>query len=240
MKKLLFTFSLILAIGLAYGQEKVQDSPAAIAKVSGEDLVRPPSGSFSEILRSLQPTVSVGPSWVTGKDSGYDWEYKSSPRFEIVVGAYRDFIFTEEFNRHWRTRAGIRLRFAGAFEKWKYDSGSGSVIEGKDKINWGYIEAPAEISRKFKFLDRNAFAGLGLSPGLKLYANWKDEDGNKDKLEEVISVNLFITPMVGWQVCEHSEIDISYDFGIESWGGSSTDKKHYFNSVRFAYVHKFY
>ena len=236
MKKLLCAFILVIAIGFAYGQ-KVKDTPSSIATISSDDLEQIPRGSVSEILRSLQPTVSVGPSWATGKDSGTDWEYKFSPRFEFVVGAYRDFIFTEEFNRNWRTRAGIRLRFAGTKEKYRETN---PTYEEDYKINWGYIEAPAEIAYKFDVFGKKAFAGLGLSPGIKLYANWKDEDGNKGKLDDFSGVNLFITPIVGIQICDHSELDLSYDFGVTSFGGSDYYKQHFINSVRVAYVHKFY
>jgi hypothetical protein len=92
MKKLLVSLSLVFAISIAYCQ-KAKYTPTAISTISNEDLEQIPSGSFLETLRSLQPTVSVGPSWSTGKDSGSDWEYKFTPGLEIVAGAYRDFIF---------------------------------------------------------------------------------------------------------------------------------------------------
>ena len=238
MKKLLITFCFVFAISFAYGQ-KVKDTPASIATVSSGDLEQIPSGSFSEILRSIQPTASVGPGWATGKDSGTDWEYKFTPRVEIVIGAYREFIFNENFNKNFRTRAGLRFRFGGTFEKWKY-TGSIYDYEGKNKINWGYIETPAEIAYKFEVFGKTGYAGFGLIPAFKLYANWKDEDGNKEKLEDFKGFNLFISPHVGIQIWKHGEIDLSYDFGTVSWGGSGSDKAHHINSVSGRYIHKFY
>ena len=236
MKKLLITFCFVFAISFAYGQ-KVKDTPASIATVSSGDLEQIPSGSFFEILRSIQPTVSVGPSWATGNYSGAQWEYKFSPRVEIVVGAFRDFNFSESFNKNFRTRAGLRLRFGGTKETWKE---SGVDYEETYKINWGYIEAPAEIAYKFEVFGKGAYAGLGLAPGIKLYGNWKDEEGNKDKLEDIKGGNLFISPIVGIQICDHSELDLAYDFGTVAWGSDDYYKKHHINSVRVAYVHKFY
>ena len=236
MKKLLCAFFLVIAIGFAYGQE-VKDAPSSIATISGDVIERPPSGSFSDILRSIQPTASIGPSWATGNYSGNDWAYKFSPRVEIVVGGYRDFIFSDEFNRKWKTRAGLRLRFGRTSENWKEVAVD---YEESYKINWGYIEVPVEIAYKFEVFGKKAFGGIGLSPGIKLYANWKDEEGYKDKLEDIKGGNLFISPLVGIQLCDHSELGVSYDFGIVAWGESDYYKKHHINSIRVAYVHKFY
>ncbi len=238
MKKLFISFSLVFAVSIAYCQ-KVHETPAAIATVTGEDLVQIPSGSFTEILRSLQPSVSVGPSWATGKDSGPNWEYKFAPGLEIVAGAYRDFNFSENFNGKFRTRAGLRFRFGGTTEKWML-RGSLEDYEGKGKINWGYIEVPAEIDYKLNVFGKRTYAGFGLTPAFKLYANWKAEDRDKEKLEEFKGFNLFLSPKVGIQLCDHGELDLSYDFGTISWGGSGEDKAHHINSVSIRYIHKFY
>ena len=238
MKKLLIIFSLVFAISIAYCQ-KAKYTPTAIATISNEDLEQIPSGSFLETLRSFQPNVSVGPSWSTGKDSGPDWEYKFTAGLEIVAGAYRDFIINKNFNSKLRTRAGLRFRFGGTFEKWKY-TGSLDNYEGKTKINWGYIEVPAEIDYKFNVFGKRVYAGLGLTPAFKLYANWKDEDGSKEKLEDFKGFNLFISPHIGIQISDQSELDLSYDFGTVSWGGSGDDKAHHLNSVSVRYIHKFY
>ncbi len=238
MKKLLVSLSLVFVISIAYCQ-KAKYTPSAISTISNEDLEQIPSGSFLETLRSLKPTVSVGPSWSTGKDSGPDWEYKFTPGLEIVAGAYRDFIFNKNFNSKIRTRAGLRFRFGGTSEKWMV-SGSLEDYEGKRKINWGYIEVPAEIDYKFNVFGKRGYAGFGLTPAFKLYANWKEEDRDKEKLEDFKGFNLFISPRVGIQLCDCGELDLSYDFGVISWGGSGEDKAHHVNSVSIRYIHKFY
>ena len=239
MKKLLCAFILVIAIGFAYGQ-KVKETPSSIATISSEDIEQIPRGSLSEILRSLQPVVSAGPSWATGKDSDFYWEYSFSPRVEIVAGAYREFIFNKDFNKNFLTRAGLLFKFGGTFEKWKEDIGGGQYYEEKYKINWGYIEIPAEIAYRFEVFGKNAFAGVGVAPSIKMYGNWKDEDGNKGKLDDIKGGNFFISPLAGIQLGDHSELDLRYDFGIVPFGDYDYDKKHHINSFLVSYIHKFY
>ena len=235
MKKLLVTFSLMFAITCAYSQ-KVADPPASgITTIKGQDLKQIPSGSVTEILRSLQPMVSVGPSWATGKDSGTDWEYSYKPRIEIIFGAYRDFILNENFNSKFRTRAGLRLRIGGTIEKWDFFE-----VAGEYKVSWSYLEAPAEIAYKFEAFGKPAYAGLGLVPAIKLSANVKDDDGEKYKLEDIKGFNIFISPLIGFQLTDHGELDLNYDYGMISWGGSGDHKAHRINSVNVRYVHMFY
>lgn len=239
MKKLLFAICLLMIISLAYGQI-VKDTPSSIATISGDDIEQIPRGSFSDILRSLQPAVSVGPSWATGNDSDFYWEYHFSPRVEIVAGAYREFILNKDFNKNFLTRAGLLFKFGGAFEHWKEDIGGGQYYEEKYKINWGYIEIPAEIAYRFDVFGKNAFAGIGLTPSIKMYGNWKDEDGNKGKLDDIKGGNFFISPLVGIQIGDHSELNVRYDFGTVAFGDHDYDKKHHINSFLVSYIHNFY